>query len=200
MRVVVVILVFLFSFSAKAQNNYTITYQSGYFSNDSTQKLYLSYSPFELAIQDSVAYCYMPGLKKTVPVPLGSAYWPKSAFFKNGKEIYQQGYHDKPKTQRLVERTYKKTNWSFSDEEKLVLGYNCKKATGLINGKLRIIWYSEELPASFGPYIWTGLPGTALITVDIETGLVTAAIEIKKESLPIVEPTYCKRVREKDRK
>ena len=58
------------------------------------------------------------------------------------------------------------------------------------------VWYSEDLPASFGPFMWTGLPGTTLLALNFTIGSVTGATSIKNEALPIVEPNFAKRVKE----
>ncbi|WP_339833293.1 GLPGLI family protein [uncultured Flavobacterium sp.] len=61
-------------------------------------------------------------------------------------------------------------NWKFLNESKLIDGYECYKATNeyiVINskGELRhpvVAWYCPQLPYSFGPVGYGGLPGLIL--------------------------------------
>lgn len=190
----------LLSFSATAQKNYTIKYGSDIRNVDTAAPPYY-YEPFELVIQDSVAYCYYPDAMKakglTPPIPLGSGYWPKSEFIdpRKGLGLFQDGYPSKPKGQRIVVKKQDKGKWTISTETKVILGYNCIKATGIRNEKNYTIWYCPDLPAGFGPYMLTGLPGTILECMQEEIKLHTLALEIKNEALPVVEPTFCKRAR-----
>ena len=56
-------------------------------------------------------------------------------------------------------------NWEIMDETKKILGYKCRKA--IINNyskaKPKIIaWFTEEIPVSYGPINFYGLPGLIL--------------------------------------
>jgi GLPGLI family protein len=61
-------------------------------------------------------------------------------------------------------------NWKFLNESKLIDGYECYKTTNeyiVINskGKFRhpvVAWYCPQLPYSFGPADYGGLPGLIL--------------------------------------
>lgn len=55
--------------------------------------------------------------------------------------------------------------WTKTTDQKLVNGYRCYKAIGHVDyGKSDIIeaWYTQEIPLSFGPKIYSGLPGLIL--------------------------------------
>jgi len=49
--------------------------------------------------------------------------------------------------------------WKLKKEYKTVLGYRAQKATLDYGGRKWIAWFTKEIPASYGPYIFGGLPG-----------------------------------------
>ncbi len=50
-------------------------------------------------------------------------------------------------------------NWEVLDSTKVILGYQCQKATTNFGGRAYEAWFSPELPISDGPYKFNGLPG-----------------------------------------
>lgn len=68
------------------------------------------------------------------------------------------------------EKYYVKMNvshkWELIDEYKTILGYTCQKAKTYFNtGKRNIpitAWFSIDIPVSYGPYRYFGLPGLIL--------------------------------------
>ena len=56
--------------------------------------------------------------------------------------------------------------WSLTNEEKVILGYNCKKAITRFFGREYIAWYSTDIILSEGPYKFNGLPGLILSISD----------------------------------
>ncbi len=50
-------------------------------------------------------------------------------------------------------------NWKLIDEQKIVNTFNCKKAIVNYKGRNWIAWYTTEIPLSYGPYKFSGLPG-----------------------------------------
>lgn len=57
-------------------------------------------------------------------------------------------------------------DWKYHDEEKLINGYNCKKATLTYGGRDWQAWYTLDIPLSFGPYKFKGLPGLIIKMTD----------------------------------
>lgn len=51
------------------------------------------------------------------------------------------------------------TNWKLSDESKVINSFNCKKAEINYKGRNWVAWYTTEIPLSYGPYKFSGLPG-----------------------------------------
>lgn len=59
-------------------------------------------------------------------------------------------------------------NWQITDENKTILGYECKKATTEFAGRSYIAWYTTAIPVSDGPYKFYGLPGLILHVNDTQ--------------------------------
>ncbi|MBD3904972.1 GLPGLI family protein [Chryseobacterium sp. C-39] len=59
-----------------------------------------------------------------------------------------------------------RTKWTFLNETKKIQGYTCKKAIGKYHNKTIIVWYTEEIPISDGPYTFKNLPGLVLEASD----------------------------------
>lgn len=59
-------------------------------------------------------------------------------------------------------------SWKLFDEEKKINNYSCKKAETTFRGRTYIVWYTEEIPVSFGPWKLNGLPGLILSADDTE--------------------------------
>ena len=200
MKYWLLIFCFLVGRQSYCQKNYTITYQSGYFTNETAENLVLNYPPFDLVIRDSVAYCYYTQTphRDTIKenIPLGSSMQSKFTYYDSQIEIYPKATTSKKNRIVLVERKHTNVNWKLSDEVKDILGYKCKKAEGVRWDMKLEVWYCEDLLPCFGPFIWTGLPGTVLLMVNFTSGLVTGVTNIRKEALPIVEPKFAKRVKE----
>lgn len=49
--------------------------------------------------------------------------------------------------------------WETINETKKIGKFNCKKAVVFFRGRNYIAWYSQEIPVSFGPWKFSGLPG-----------------------------------------
>ncbi|WP_261509791.1 GLPGLI family protein [Chryseobacterium paludis] len=50
-------------------------------------------------------------------------------------------------------------NWNLINESKIINSFNCKKAEVSYKGRNWIAWYSTDIPLTYGPYKFTGLPG-----------------------------------------
>ena len=56
--------------------------------------------------------------------------------------------------------------WELADDTLTVSGYLCQKAVGKYAGRTWTVWYSEDVPTSFGPWKLRGLPGMILKAED----------------------------------
>ncbi len=57
-------------------------------------------------------------------------------------------------------------NWTLGQDTKLIKGYSCKSATVTYGGRQWKAWYTLDLPISFGPYKFKGLPGLIVKITD----------------------------------
>ncbi len=78
--------------------------------------------------------------------------------------------------------------WSLSNETDTVCGYVCKKATGEYGGRKWVVWYAPEIPTTYGPWKFCGLPGLVMRAYDTENIHRFEAITFRKGTLPIAVP------------
>jgi len=60
-------------------------------------------------------------------------------------------------------------NWKLINESKIINSFNCKKAELSYKGRNWTAWYSTEIPLSYGPYKFSGLPGL-IIKISDQSG------------------------------
>lgn len=117
----------------------------------------------------------------------------------------------------LAKNTYVKTSakvkWVLKNDKKIIGGYECYKATSEyivnnIKGEFRhpvTAWYCPELPYSFGPRGYNGLPGLILelqvrnVTYGVETIDFNAEkdFEINKKTMKILNEEQYKKALDK---
>ena len=78
--------------------------------------------------------------------------------------------------------------WSLGNETDTVCGYVCKKATGEYGGRKWVVWYSPEIPTTYGPWKFCGLPGLVMLAHDTENIHRFEAITFRKGTLSIALP------------
>lgn len=62
-----------------------------------------------------------------------------------------------------VEDSVRNIKWKLSSETRIIAGYNCRKATGIIMDSVYVFaFYSDEITLPGGPCSISGLPGTIL--------------------------------------
>lgn len=79
-----------------------------------------------------------------------------------------------------------KLSWVIHDEEQLILGYSCRKATTDYGGRTWEVWFTKDIPFSFGPWKLQGLPGLILAACDKDGGFVFECTEVRKSNEPIM--------------
>lgn len=90
--------------------------------------------------------------------------------------------------------------WSVSEETKVILGYNCQKATTQIDNRTWEVWFTLDIPVSDGPWLLTGLPGLILEAYDSGNIFHFKAIELKQQNVIVELPTIknCIKTNRKD--
>lgn len=83
------------------------------------------------------------------------------------------------------EETGRPVRWSLSEDTDTLCGYPCRKATGSYGGRQWTAWYAPEIPAQFGPWKLTGLPGLILAATDSEGIHRFTAISFRPATAPI---------------
>lgn len=86
-------------------------------------------------------------------------------------------------------------NWNFAEETDTVCGYTCQKAVGEYGGRTWTVWYSTEIPVSFGPWKLCGLPGLVLAAKDSEGIHQFKAITFRKSSTPMNLKPYANTIK-----
>lgn len=76
-------------------------------------------------------------------------------------------------------------NWNFAEDTDTICGYACQKAMGEYGGRTWTVWYSTEIPVSFGPWKLCGLPGLVLAAKDSEGIHLFKAISFRKSFTPM---------------
>lgn len=66
----------------------------------------------------------------------------------------------------LLKDTVVNNTWTFTDEEKMIGGYHCKKAYCVSRGRKWQAWYTSDLPYVAAPRQLVGLPGVVLEASD----------------------------------
>lgn len=100
--------------------------------------------------------------------------------------------------QFLIKDNIAKIRWNLSNDTKKVLQYDCRKATtikivenekGLFRKEV-IAWYAPEIPISFGPIGYGGLPGLILeLDIENESNFSVKKIKINsKKEINIKKP------------
>lgn len=112
---------------------------------------------------------------------IGTYYYPPAheriVCLKKKKKIYQ------------VTDTVQYYKWDLFDDQKTVAGFLCKSALTFRNQTDSIIaWYTTEIPGSFSPGYFTGLPGVVLEIQDNYTGDRITAIKVETLRLDIRLP------------
>ncbi|MBX9892069.1 MAG: GLPGLI family protein [Chitinophagaceae bacterium] len=66
----------------------------------------------------------------------------------------------------LIHDPLEEIRWKILSETKKIKGYTCQKATTYFKGRYYEVWFTVELPLSYGPWKLQGLPGVILEATD----------------------------------
>lgn len=106
--------------------------------------------------------------------------------FKNNKSYNEQFYDEKIS----IVDSLAVLKWEIIDESEVILGYNCKKAFTEIHGRVTYAWFTDEIPISDGPFMYSGLPGLILKTSSKNNEIVAHTISIKNEPFNSNPPVF----------
>ena len=105
------------------------------------------------------------------------------------KDVFGTAFHIKDSTSKI--------EWRLSNENRIIAGYNCRKATGKIMDSVYVFAiYTEEITIPGGPCTIHGLPGMILgMTIPrLYTSWIATKINDKTKVALITEPTASKNV------
>ena len=90
-----------------------------------------------------------------------------------------------------------KIEWKLSNENRIIAGYNCRKAIGKIMDSVYVfVFYTEEITIPGGPCTIHGLPGMILgMTIPrLYTSWIATKVSEQNKSTAVVEPPISKNV------
>lgn len=80
--------------------------------------------------------------------------------------------------------------WKLGNQTKAICGYVCKEATAEYGGRTWTAWYTTDIPLSFGPWKFVGLPGLVLAISDSEGIHRFEAIQFHQSNSVIIPAQY----------
>lgn len=186
-RVLLFLFLLLFAFEVYPQNNFTIVYNDLYkvisfekqkMIDDFNRKQYLYING------DSVGF-YSFGLQKPDKKnnTVGSKGDHHSIFvFQHLQRSLHENHWKKP--YGLQELSLPAYDWKFHTDTMRIAGYLCNVA--VVGGI--VAWYTKDIPSSFGPLTYHGLPGLILMLEDHITKRLFKAVSVSFEAPRIVLP------------
>ena len=105
------------------------------------------------------------------------------------KEIFGTAFNVKDSLQQI--------KWKFTNENRIIAGYNCKKAVGIVMDSIYVFaFYTDEIIIPGGPCTINGLPGMILgMTIPrLYTSWIANTVAASKTSIAINEPATDKNV------
>lgn len=84
-------------------------------------------------------------------------------------------------------------NWQVVNEQKVILGYTCQKATTRFAGRDYIAWFTSAIPIPDGPYKFHGLPGLILEVADTKNQYSFKAVGLQKNKSNLESSTSSQR-------
>lgn len=95
-----------------------------------------------------------------------------------------------------------KIEWKVTGEMEMIAGYQCMKATFMQDTIPVVAWFTPQIPISFGPGRYAGLPGLVL-SVDIREGgrtIVASSVDLRAltEGEVIAAPDKGKKISRED--
>ena len=99
--------------------------------------------------EESPMFSMMGGLPGTETVVWNDLEHQKTVAY---KKVYEQNF--------LIDDSIRKCTWKILEEVRTIAGFSCRKAVTKINDSVVVVaFYTDKIPVSSGPEMFTGLPG-----------------------------------------
>ena len=95
-----------------------------------------------------------------------------------------QGYYDEP---------YPDMKWTLAQDTATISGYHCQKATCRFHGRNFEAWFTPEVPLSYGPWKFGGLPGLIVKVYDTDSYYTFECTNVEQVNVPMVRAKYSQR-------
>lgn len=95
-----------------------------------------------------------------------------------------------------VEDSIPKINWKLSNENRMIAGFNCRKAVGVIMDSVYVFaFYTDEILIPGGPCSLNGLPGTILgLTIPrLYTSWIATKLMVNDVNVETIKPSTAKK-------
>lgn len=86
--------------------------------------------------------------------------------FQNPNIVCREAIFKNPGVKYYIYEDESNIKWQLLDEYKNISGYKCQKAATKFRGRNYEAWFTSEIPLSFGPWKFNGLPGLILEIYD----------------------------------
>jgi len=90
----------------------------------------------------------------------------------------------------LYEDKFTDLAWEMSDEKTKILGFDCQKAETTFRGRCYSVWFSPEIPVSYGPWKLGGLPGLILKASDADNQYIFECIGLSRPTIKVPIKEY----------
>jgi GLPGLI family protein len=90
----------------------------------------------------------------------------------------------------FVKEKTKNIEWELFDETKKINNFLCQKASCNFRGRTFIVWFTNDIPVSLGPWKLNGLPGLILEAYDSKNQVFFYVEEILFNSNNIIEEKF----------
>lgn len=84
----------------------------------------------------------------------------------------------------LIKQPLENIEWKILNEVKGIGGFGCQKAMGKSHGRTYIVWFTTDIPYSYGPRKLWGLPGMILEATDTESQIVYKLLSVDLNPVP----------------
>ena len=90
----------------------------------------------------------------------------------------------------MTDESLEKQNWTLTDGQDSICGYACQSATAEYHGLTWNVYYTEEVPASIGPWKLGGLPGLITKATDAKGIHTFTLYGFHQEETPMIFTKY----------